>query len=661
MTWLRLTRCVALLLLAGCLDDRPFGSTGPGDDGVAVTPRTLFLEPGGTARLFGQAGSRGGGGVVWESSDPTVVTVNAEGIVTAIMPGSAEVRGENARGSGRTRVTVVAAAASLRAWQLAQRAPSDVSLLGVWSADSLTSFVVGQAGTVLRTVDGGLTWVRMTFPDSGVDLVGVWGSSPSDVFAVGTQGNIFRFNGQSWSRMNSPTGNTLLEVWGLAPDDVYAVGSGVSLRYDGTTWRALSGTEAAELWAVWGTDRSNIFAAGQNGVLFRLEGTHWMPMQSPTNLLLLGLWGTDPSNVYAIGIQGTLVQYDGTRWRLVPLPTRIDLFAIWGTGAGSVLAVGNNGAVVLFNGSAWTLVPQTASAEHLRAVHAAPSGGFVVAGWSGTTLHRESNGWRLGTSGPALFDVAEGPGGIRYAVGNAGAVFAGSGSTWSRLPGPSRQTLYGAAHQQGRLVVVGDSGTILRYDGAHWQDESILARRLLRSIWTHPSGAAFIVGEEGTVVRHNGTGWTSSPPVTTRFLRHVFGFDPTHVYAVGDSGTTLFWDGGEWNDMGLRSNALLRAVWGTAPDDLFAVGSGGAIFRYDGVRWYAMQSPTQLELRTVWGFSPTEVYAAGEEGILLRFNGSTWSVQSNQNFRSLILALEPGPDGRLLAVGARAMILRGER
>jgi hypothetical protein len=113
--------------------------------------------------------------------------------------------------------------------------------------------------------------------------------------------------------------------------------------------------------------------------------------------------------------------------------------------------------------------------------------------------------------------------------------------------------------------------------------------------------------------------------------------------------------------MGLRSNALLRGVWGTGPDDLFAVGSGGAIFRYDGVRGDAMQSPTQLELRAVWGFGPTEVYAAGEEGILLRFNGSSWSMQSNQNFRSLILALESGADGSLVAVGARAMILRGER
>jgi hypothetical protein len=74
-----------------------------------------------------------------------------------------------------------------------------------------------------------------------------------------------------------------------------------------------------------------------------------------------------------------------------------------------------------------------------------------------------------------------------------------------------------------------------------------------------------------------------------------------------------------------------------------------------------MQSPTQLELRAVWGYGPTEVYAAGENGILLRFNGSAWSVQSNQDFRSLILALEPGSDGSLLAVGARAMVLRGER
>jgi len=149
-----ISRVLCLLVLAGCLDDRPFDSTGPGDDGVAISPRTLFLEPGGTARLFGNPGPRGGGAVGWESSDPAVVTVDAEGMVTAMAPGTAEVRGENARGSGRTRVTVLPAVASLRTWQVRNRAVSDGSLLGVWSADLLTTFAVGQAGTVLRTLDG---------------------------------------------------------------------------------------------------------------------------------------------------------------------------------------------------------------------------------------------------------------------------------------------------------------------------------------------------------------------------------------------------------------------------------------------------------------------------------------------------------------------------
>ena len=140
-----LARALCLILLAGCLDDQPFGSTGPGDDGVAITPRTLFLEPGGTVRLFGNPGPRGGGAVEWKSSDPQVVTVDAEGKVTAMSPGTAEVRGENARGSGRTRVTVLPAVASVATWRERNQAVSDVSLLGVWSADPLTSFAVGQA------------------------------------------------------------------------------------------------------------------------------------------------------------------------------------------------------------------------------------------------------------------------------------------------------------------------------------------------------------------------------------------------------------------------------------------------------------------------------------------------------------------------------------
>jgi hypothetical protein len=293
-------------------------------------------------------------------------------------------------------------------------------------------------------------------------------------------------------------------------------------------------------------------------------------------------------------------------------------------------------------------------------VHASSSGDFVVAGWSGTTAYRGSGGWRIGATGPLLFDVADGPGGTRFAVGNAGSVYREAGTGWTPLPIPTRQTLFGASRQNEELLVVGDSGVILRYDGAQWKDESVAAPRLLRSVWTDEAGAAFVVGERGTTIRRQGSAWVAQTPVTTRFLRHVFGFDASHAYAVGDSGTALAWNGTEWRDMGLTSNALLRGIWGSAPDDLFAVGSGGAVFRYDGVRWYSMESPTTRELRTVWGFGPTEVYAAGEEGVILRFNGSAWSVVPTTN-RLLILSLEPAAGGKLTAVGARGLVLEGQR
>jgi hypothetical protein len=46
-------RAAALVLIAvaGCLDREPFGSTGPDAAGIAVTPATLFLEPGSIAGL----------------------------------------------------------------------------------------------------------------------------------------------------------------------------------------------------------------------------------------------------------------------------------------------------------------------------------------------------------------------------------------------------------------------------------------------------------------------------------------------------------------------------------------------------------------------------------------------------------------------------------
>ena len=352
-------------------------------------------------------------------------------------------------------------------------------------------FAVGQAGTVLRTVDGGITWTRMSTPDNAVDLVGVWGTSASNVFAVGTFGTILRFNGQSRSVMSSPTGNVLLDVWGLGPDDIYAVGAG--WRFDTTDGVAgADRPETAELWAVWGPDHSNIFAAGRTARCSGSKapaGFRWR-VRPPCSCWESG----EPAQPTSMRSASRARWSSSTRWSLMPLPLRADLYGIWGTSAGNVLAVGNNGAMVLFNGSAWTLALQSVSAEHLRAVHASPRATSWWRDGAGRPfIGRAPAGESVPPTQPLRCGGGAGESGLRR--GQCRAVYRESGSNWTPLPIPTRRTLYGASRQEGELLVVGDSGTILRYDGAQWKNESVPWSTLLRSVWTDTAGAAFVVGD----------------------------------------------------------------------------------------------------------------------------------------------------------------------
>ncbi len=663
---LRFGAGLALALLCGCLDQSPV-SPGGDDRSIGITPATAFLEPGASLHLDASPGLLLGGTVRWESSDPAVATVDAEGAIVARQVGTTEIRASGARGTGRSTVTVLPPTARVRSWRIAREGLTDASLLGYYSADPQTSFAVGTGSTILRTLDGGLSWSRMAAPDS-LDLISVWGTSATNVYAVGSGGMILHFDGTSWTRMQSPTDRILFEVWGLGPDDIYAVGYRTSVHYDGTSWRLLAGVETAELWAVWGSDRAHIFAAGQDGLIMRLEGAKWVRMDSPTSLLLLGLWGTGPENVFAVGIQGTVLRWDGAQWASMSVPTGENLFAVFGKSGGEVLAVGDNGAMVLFNGATWNLLPQTASGENLRAVHAAPQGSFGAAGWDGTILRRELDGnWRVGTTSPLLFDLTRlsGGGDVVFAVGAGGAVLRDAGSGWLPLPLASKRPLYGVTDDRGELVAVGEAGTILRYDGLGWQNESHLAQWLLRSIWMDGTGAGFIVGEQGIILRRDGVSspWREMPPPVERFFRHVWGLGPDQVYVVGDSGTVMTWNGNRWKIMATPTDSLLRRVWGSGPRDLFAVGVGGTILRFDGVRWYPMESPTTKDLRTVWGTGPTEVYAAGEEGTLLQFDGARWTAMESPT-RALLLSIHPKEAGAAavpLVVGAAGIRLEGVR
>jgi photosystem II stability/assembly factor-like uncharacterized protein len=62
-------------------------------------------------------------------------------------------------------------------------------LNGLWGSSTSDVYAVGDAGTILHSIDGGANWKYET---GGVttNLNGVWGSAANDVFAVGDAGVI---------------------------------------------------------------------------------------------------------------------------------------------------------------------------------------------------------------------------------------------------------------------------------------------------------------------------------------------------------------------------------------------------------------------------------------------------------------------------------------
>jgi hypothetical protein len=189
--------------------------------------------------------------------------------------------------------------------------------------------VWGVATDVWAVGDGTILRCRSTVcatESSGLPLLGVWGSSATNVIAVGDAGRIVRYNGTSWSPMQSPTSRTLASVSGSGPNDIWAVGDSTVLHFDGTTWSnvAMTGDLAGM--------RSYVPNAQQRAQTINFPQGAWS----------VGLWVRGPKEVY-IGSQfGGIARYDGRNWNEISTQTnalRHRLLSISGAPGGCALAV----------------------------------------------------------------------------------------------------------------------------------------------------------------------------------------------------------------------------------------------------------------------------------------------------------------------------------
>ena len=137
---------------------------------------------------------------------------------------------------------------------------------------------------MLVTGDGGDTWVRQTPVPTTADLYDVWFAGPNRGLAVGAGGVVLRTvdGGGNWSRVTAPSTAVLR---GVAMEDSrgWIVGDGGTLLVSadaGATWTISQPTSTVrDLAAVWGRD-SLSWAVGALGTIVLGTRGIWDPAGS---------------------------------------------------------------------------------------------------------------------------------------------------------------------------------------------------------------------------------------------------------------------------------------------------------------------------------------------------------------------------------------------
>lgn len=645
---------------------------------VAIVQRVVGLNPGTSTTLTGTVSADPGVStqVGWSSGTPSVATINAAGLVTALT-------------SGTTLITATALADPTK-------------------TDTVTVTVVPRLASAWAS-----TRLNGILYD---DLLSVIAFNPTAAFAVNSinggasGGDIYRWNGVSWtvSTTGAAFGTQFIAVHGISQNALIAVGTnGVIARFDGTSWTAMTSGTTRELRAVWMESASSAFAVGSNGTALRMTGSTWATTATGSTAQLNGVW-SNAGTAYAVGAGGEVLRYNGTAWLRQTVPFVDDLNAVTSVVGGNVTAVGSFGGILEFDGSVWTLVPSNGVLDNLYAISgsAANNGRMYIGGDNG--LYQLESGTLSSSAAPypvSVFGVSLDPSGVVWTSGQRGAVQRFTGGNWETLNfAPDLLDVWTTSASN--AFAVGEYGFVYQWNGTAWAKQNTPSMANLYVVWAASGTDAFAGGDNGTMLRWNGTAWNSMSLPTTARVFALWGSSGNNVFAATDIGEILRYDGATWSTQTTApGGATLLALYGVAANQVYAAGTGGLVMRYDGTSWSTVSAPDAVTtlyglwlsggnnivsvgadqvgmvgyafnfngsawqsmglagakaLTSVWGPSVFDLYATGDLGTLLRYNGTGWQSMPTGT-SDLLWSVSGAPNalGGAFAVGINTTMVTG--
>ena len=166
------------------------------------------------------------------------------------------------------------------------------------------------------------------------------------------------------------------------------------------------------------------------------------------------------------------------------------------------------------------------------------------------------------------------------------------------------------------LVAVGDFGTILlRKDGVY-QILPSPTQVTLRGVATW--GTDIVVGgDNGTVLHYNGTSWADISPGTTSACTSIWGTALDDFWIA--AGAVYHYDGSAWTQHSVNAQEVVGITYTETYARYYQT-----VYRFDGTTWTALPVPSGIGTgRSISALGNNRVALLGDQKIFF-FNGSTW-------------------------------------
>ena len=199
------------------------------------------------------------------------------------------------------------------------------SLLGASFINDNTGWVVGAAGTIIKTTDG--TTFTAQSSTTVNDLYSTLFINADTGYAVGNNGTILKTinGGTSWATITSPVVTQLRDVYFTTASIGFITGGldgsiGYILKTTdgGTTWTSIPTGLSYCIYGIYFTDAMTGYACDANGDIIKTidGGSTWTPLTSGTGNHLFGIYFTDSSTGYIVGDPGVILKTSngGSTW-----------------------------------------------------------------------------------------------------------------------------------------------------------------------------------------------------------------------------------------------------------------------------------------------------------------------------------------------------------